>query len=210
MSATSRTPRCAGSHGVVDVVGAGERDRSLDLAGGREDVLVHAAAARGAPFVADVQVHRRARCDRSLTAPPPRSSQAIDLESKPLDLTTFSWSCQPHGMPQTSSTCPARSPSSPAARAASASSTPRRWPKPAPRSWSPTSTPTRPTRPPSDARDEGPSRWPASASTCARQSRPTAMAAGRRRRLRRHRHPGQQRGDHGRPPALRARQHPRR
>ena len=46
-----------GLHGLVDVVGAGERHRALDLAGGRVHVLVHASAAAAAPLVTDVQVH---------------------------------------------------------------------------------------------------------------------------------------------------------
>ena len=48
----------------------------------------------------------------------------------------------------------------------------------------------------------------ASLSTSGRRSRPIAMAAGRRRGLRRHRHPRQQRRDHGRPPAVRPVEHP--
>ena len=46
-----------GAHGVVDVVGPGQRHRALDLAGRREDVVVHASRTARTCLAADVQVH---------------------------------------------------------------------------------------------------------------------------------------------------------
>ncbi|BDB41145.1 hypothetical protein IWGMT90018_15910 [Mycobacterium kiyosense] len=56
-AAPRRVRGVRGAHGGVDVVGTGQRHRSLDLTSGRKHVLVHAARALRSCLAADVQMH---------------------------------------------------------------------------------------------------------------------------------------------------------